>query len=74
MTEDAHLQALRELQVSVERFREELRAKDGEIARLREAVAERDARIRGLGEQALHLLDLLHQSRAEAASKAASKP
>lgn len=64
MSQDAVAAALRDLQASVDRLRADTQAKDAEIARLREAVAERDGRIRALGEQALHLMDLLHEARA----------
>jgi hypothetical protein len=74
VTDEAVLQALRDLQSSLDRLHQEMRAKDAEIVRLRESLAERDARIRGLGEQALHLLDLLHEERARSAPGAPPKP
>ncbi|HKE00991.1 MAG TPA: hypothetical protein VKE69_08280 [Planctomycetota bacterium] len=63
--DDSVLAALRDLRAAVDGLRSDLRAKDEELGRLREAVSERDARLRALGEQTLHLLDLVHEMRAE---------
>lgn len=64
MDTDSLRKAMEELQRSVEALRSDLRAKDAELERLRSALADREARLRGMSEQALHLLDLLHESRA----------
>jgi chromosome segregation ATPase len=71
VSQDSLTAALTELRASLERFQDQLAAKDAEIRQLREALSEREARIRALGEQALHLLDLLHESRAELATRKA---
>ncbi|MBI3819830.1 MAG: hypothetical protein HY286_14130 [Planctomycetes bacterium] len=62
---DSLANAITDIRRSVDALREDLRAKDAEIRRLQELLNDRDARIRGLGEQALHLLDLLHEARAK---------
>ena len=63
MNQDAVAAALRELQQSVDRIRTDLAAKEAEISKLRESLAERDGRIRALGEQTTHLLELIHEQR-----------
>jgi hypothetical protein len=75
VNDEAVASALRELRASVEGLRAQLeslrgegRQRDAELSRLREELADREARIRGLGEQALHLLDLVHELRAERAA------
>lgn len=69
MSDESLTAALAELRASIDRFQRALDAKDAEIRALREALTERDARVRALGEQALHLIDLLHEARAALAAR-----
>lgn len=69
MDSEALTQAVRELQRSIEAMREDLRAKDAEITRLRDLLADRETRLKGMGDQALHLLELLHEARSREANK-----
>lgn len=69
MADEQLLHAVQELKDAIREFRADLQSRDAEIVKLREALADRDARIRGLGDQALHLLELLQEARARAAEK-----
>jgi predicted nucleic acid-binding Zn-ribbon protein len=66
---DPIVAALRDLRAAVERVQQDLRAKDDEIRELRGVVREREARLQALSEQTIHLLDLLHEARAQSAPK-----
>ncbi|MFN0204888.1 MAG: hypothetical protein ACKVS6_01080 [Planctomycetota bacterium] len=65
MTDASVETALRELKAAVEKLRGELVSKDHELEKLRALLADREERIRNLGDQALHLLDLLHEARSK---------